>query len=270
MTMSPPPVRYALARSRQSWPEVVLAGLEPDPGGDLRLLRLPGVSPPSIAAPADLGASGLALDCECGLYVADTTGDRILRIGLDCGTELALTGVETPRGLCVGRNGWLYAACGDGRIRIFTTPALSLRGELSGFQQPIALACHGGDLVVVDTGPRRVLRVSGDGAPDIAFDSAVTSPADPRTVAVGRDGTIYVGGAGGGGVERIDCAGRTGARRRLRAACARAARRRAVRGRRALGARPRLFASGRDPARRRRRIRGPGDGARGGRRVTVR
>jgi phage tail-like protein len=207
MTMSPPPVRYALARSRQSWPEVALAGLEPDPGGDLRLLRLPGVAPPSIAAPADLGASGLALDCECGLYVADTAGDRIVRVGLDCPTELALPGVPAPRGLCVGRHGWLFVACGDGRIRVFTTPGLSLRGELSGFQQPIALACHGGDIVVVDGGSKRVLRTSATGVPDAAFDAAVTSPADPRTVAVGRDGTIYVGGAGGGGVERFEWSG---------------------------------------------------------------
>jgi phage tail-like protein len=212
MRLAPPPVRYVLARSQESWPEVALAGLAPAPGGELRLLPLPGLAVPWLRGAADLGASGLALDDACGLYVADTSDDRILRIGLDCGSELVLAGapLQAPRGLAVGAHGWLFVANGGGDVLVYTTPDLRLRDVWPGFQQPIAVVCHGDAVLVVDAGTKRVLRFDVFGAPDAAFDTAMTppaAPADPRAVAVGADGTIYVGDAAAGGVWRYDWSG---------------------------------------------------------------
>lgn len=220
MTPLPPPVRYAPARSLESWPEVALAGLQIDPGGDIHLLRVPAVSPASIAAPADLGASGLALDHACGLYVADTASNRILRIGLDCHTELVLPGTQSvavpgaldaPAGLAVGAHEWLFVAnSGDGRVLVFSTPDLTLRDVWSGFGSPIALACHDGLVVIVDDASQRVVRRDAAGDPDPAFDAllaAPAGPADPRAVAVDQDGTIYVADAATGSVLRFDWTG---------------------------------------------------------------
>jgi len=212
MRLSPPPVRFSYARWLESWPEVTLAGLAEGPGGDLRLLPLPGLAAPWLQAPADLGTSGLALDDACGLYVADTDDDRILRFGLDCGAELELGGppVKAPRGLAVGAHEWLFVANGDGTVLVYATPDLRLRDVWPGFQQPIAIATHGNAVLVVDAGAKRVLRFDDLGAPDTAFDAAVappSGPADPRAVAVGSDGTIYIGDAATGSVVRFDWTG---------------------------------------------------------------
>ena len=219
MSQIAPRVRYALARAGESWPEATLAGLARDPGGDLRLLRVPGLAAPWLMPPADLGASGLALDDHCGLYLTDTAGGRIVRIGLDCDTTSVLPGFQSasspglltsPAGLCFGPHGWLFAANGDGRVLVFTAPEMTLRGAFGGFQLPAALACHDDAVLVVDTGARRLMRVDAFGNPDLAFDAVMVpphAPADPRAVAVGADSTIYVGDAAGGGVQTFDWTG---------------------------------------------------------------
>jgi phage tail-like protein len=212
MRLAPPPVRFSYARWLDAWPEVALAALATGPSGDLRLLPLPAIVPPWLEAPGDLGASGLALDDACGLYVADTEGDRILRFALDCGGELELRGapLNAPRGLAVGVHEWLFVANGAGDVLVYSTPDLRLRDVWLGFQQPIAIACHDDAVLVVDAGAQRVLRFDALGAPDTAFDAAIAppaGPADPRAVAVGSDGTIYVGDAATGSVVRCDWSG---------------------------------------------------------------
>lgn len=217
------PVRYAVARSGESWPESTLAGVEVDPAGEIRLLRLPGLAKPSISPPADLGISGLALDDECGLYVADTAGSQILRIGLDCATQMVVPGARTvttgnatlksPRGMCVGAHEWLFVANGDGQILTFTTPDLTLRGAWGGLLAPTAMACHSDRVLVVDAGAKRVLRFDAFGNPDSAFNAAMvppSAPTDPVAVCIGGDGTIYLGDAAAGGVWRFDWSGGSG------------------------------------------------------------
>jgi phage tail-like protein len=226
MTRIPTPVRYARARYGEHWFDATLTGLVCDPGGDVRLRRLPAVAPPSgTPMPATVGASGLALDDDCGLYVSDTAGDRILRIGLDCHTTVAVPGpraptwppgsaqpgqlpprVAHPMGLAVGAHGWLFAATGDGHILVFGTPELSIRDMWSGFVTPVAVACHDGSVLVVDTGTQRVTRYDWHGTPDAAFNAAIappSGPADPRAVAVAV-GTIFVADAATGSVLRYD------------------------------------------------------------------
>ncbi len=222
MSPVPLPVRYAPARSGASWPEVALAGLAVDPGGDIHLRRVPMVSRPGIAGTADPGASGLAVDRTCGLYVADTASSEIVRVGLDCHTEIVLRGgrspgisgpLDAPAGLAVGAHDWLFVAnAGDGRVLVFSTPDLTLRDAWEGFGSPIALACHRGHVVIVDAGAKRVLRRDAAGHADPAFDGLLASaagPTDPRTVAIDEDGTIYVGDAATGSVLRFDWSGAT-------------------------------------------------------------
>jgi phage tail-like protein len=211
MTRLPTAVKYARARFGEHWADATLSGVDTDPAGDVRLCRLPSVSPPAApAAGGPSGPSGLALDDDCGLYVADTVGNRILRVDLDCAATTAIPGVPGPTGLAVGAHGWLFAAVGGGCIQIFSTPTLSRRDVWTGFTTPIAVACHGGSVLVVDAGTRRVTRFDWYGTPDGAFNAALAGPggpADPRAVAVGADGAVYVADAATGSVLRFDGAG---------------------------------------------------------------
>ena len=216
------PVRYAVARGGEQWPEVTLAGLETDPGGDLHLQLVPGVNPAVNAAPADAAPSGLALDCRCGLYLSDATDDEIIRLGLDCGGELLVPGAagtpglsipQSPQGLCWGPGDWLFAGCGDGRVLVLTTPDLHVRDVWEGFQDPAYLAAHRDWVLVVDVAARSLSRCDARGNPDIAFNDTVASASglvDPRGIAVSRDGTIYVADAAGGAVLSLSWSGAPG------------------------------------------------------------
>jgi phage tail-like protein len=219
MNLTPLPVRYAVARSGESWPEVTLDGLEPNAAGDLMLRSLPGLAQPSMLPPIASTPSGLALDCECGLYIADAADDRIVRIGLDCSTGLPKSGttppglpgmIIKPAALCWGPQGWLFAANGSGQILVFTTPGLALRDSWSGFQQPAHMACHDHSVLVVDSGAKRLLRFDARGVPDATFNTTLlppNGPPDPGAVAVAEDGTVYVADAVGSGIWQFSWSG---------------------------------------------------------------
>ena len=219
MKTIPSAVRYAVARWGERWPEANLDGLEADPAGELRLRLLPGVAPPSINPPADPPPSGLAVDCSCGLYVSDTSADRIIRGGLVCPSELGRPGdpgtlgqgtIRSPAGLAWGPNGWLFAGCGDGKVLVLSTPELAVRDEWPGFGQPAYLAAHRDWVLVADTGTRVLQRFDWRGRPDEAFNAAVAPPAgpgDPRGVAVAPDGTIFVADAAAGAVMVLSWSG---------------------------------------------------------------
>jgi phage tail-like protein len=217
MSLVSGPVLYGLARSGESWPEVTLQGLQSDPGGDLHLRRMPDLSPPWIKTPSDCAPSGLAIDRNCGLYVADTGGDRIVRFGPDCQTELVLPGAQTtcgpgivqaPAGLCIGSHGWLFVANIDRRVLVFSTPDLTLRDAWPALDRPTDIASYRQAVLVTDS--RKLLRFDLRGVPDVGFDAAVRPPAgpyEPRAVAVDCDGVIYVGDGAGRGVLRLTWAG---------------------------------------------------------------
>jgi phage tail-like protein len=213
------PVRYAVARWGERWPEAELDGLAADPAGELRLRLLPGLDPGSISPLSDPPPSGLALDCSCGLHVSDTSGYRIIRVGLDCPSELLLPGdpgtarlgaIQSPAGLAWGPHDWLFAGCGDGAVLVLSTPELAVRDEWPGFDQPAYLAGHRDWVLVADTGKRSLRRFDWRGRPDDAFNAAVASPAgpgDPRGVAVAADGTIFVADAAAGNVMVLSWSG---------------------------------------------------------------
>jgi phage tail-like protein len=203
-----PAVGYACLRSGERWPNVVLAGLSPNPAGDLELTLVPAVSPAWLAQPAGLPPSGLATDDACGLYVADTGGNRVARVDLACGEQAILdcggvvgpdlATVHTPAGLTIGPFGWLFIADpASGQILVFARPQLTLRDTWSaGLSAPVGLA--GDDdlwLVVLDAGVHRILRFDPWGQPDPVFDAQLTGPSapgDPRAIAIDREGVLYV------------------------------------------------------------------------------
>jgi phage tail-like protein len=219
MRTIPSPVRYAVARQGERWPEAELDGLAADPAGELHLRLLPGLDPPWINPPSDPPPSGLALDCSCGLYISDTDGNQIIRVALDCPSELVLPGepgtpglgaIQSPAGLAWSSNGWLFAGCGDGKVLVLSTPELTVRDEWPGFGQPAYLAVHRDQVLVADTGTRVFQRFDWRGRPDDVFNAAVAPPAgpgDPRGVAVARDGTIFVADAAAGTVKALSWSG---------------------------------------------------------------
>jgi phage tail-like protein len=214
-------VRHALLRAGQQWPGVDLDGLVASPAGDLTLRTAPGVAPPSVRPAGAVVPSGLAADRSCGLYVADTSGNRVLRVALDCHDRLLFPGChpsapgtfDVPAGLAIGPFGWLYVADGgSGRILVLTTPELGIRDAWSGRLARPAGVAGDGDLgvVVLDAGASRVRRFGPDGHLDAGFDAALAAqgPPDPRAIAVDEAGTVYVADAARAAVFRFDRAGR--------------------------------------------------------------
>jgi phage tail-like protein len=218
-------IRYAVLRSGEAWPGVALDGLERSRDGTLELARVPAVGRPFRAPPGPVAPSGLALDDDCGLFVADTAGNRVVRVALDCLNGQVLGGrtaasstpgvaeFDAPAGLCVGPFGWLFVAdAGSGRILVFTRPELARRAVwTAGLSEPVAVAADGDRAVVVaDRGLGRVLRLDPEGRPDAGFNARLAPPAGPRRprgVAVGSDGTVYVTDDDSRGVRRFDRTG---------------------------------------------------------------
>ena len=98
-------IRYALLRDGERWADVSLDGLEVFPDGTIELRRLPAITPPHVLTPGGADPSGLALDDQCGLYISDAPGRRLIREALDCHDRLVIPGMsdggspfEEPRG----------------------------------------------------------------------------------------------------------------------------------------------------------------------------
>jgi phage tail-like protein len=218
--------RHAILRAGEAWPGVDLDGLVAAPNGDLALRRIPAVSSPVRQAhlKQSAGPSGIATDRACGLYLADTAGNRVIRVALDChdrhdrqvlpgqanGSQAGT--FHAPAGLVVGPFGWLYVAdSGSGRVVVVTTPVLSVRDAWAGgLASPTGIAADSDlGVLVLDAGIGKVRRFDPFGRPDPAFDSALAAngPADPRAIAVDDAGLLYVADAATGSILVFDRAG---------------------------------------------------------------
>ena len=181
-------------------------------------------------SPSPLGPvqpSGIAFAGCDGVIVADTAGNRLVRMPQDCrassaaGTltaraSAAVAEFHAPAGLCVGPGGWLFLAdSGASRILVLTVPDLVRRAVWSaGLRAPVAVAADGELAVLVaDPGRGQVLRFDRAGRPDAAFNDRLAppvGPAAPRAVAVGPDGIVYIGSSDVDGVARFDRSGQPG------------------------------------------------------------
>ncbi|MEU4219148.1 phage tail protein [Actinoplanes sp. NPDC026623] len=196
--------------SAGGWDVCRLDGLDVRPDGRVELAAVPALVPPSLNDPAAAGASGLALDARCGLYLSDADGRRVIRLALDRGDRLVLSGdgrpgppiLVAPAGLCIGPHGWLFVADpGRGAVLVLHAEQLSLRDEWrAGLVRPVGVAADRQfGLYVLDAAAGRVLRLDATGEPDAAFAGRMmppTGPVRPTAIASDDDGRLYVGDAG--------------------------------------------------------------------------
>ena len=203
------PVRYAVLRDRRVWDrEVEMPGLQPEPAGALTLARVPGLpdgqSQIVNAPPFNVELSGIVAAAHDDLYLADAKADAAIWLMGNCrARELTIGGgdgagdLKSPRGLatCGGR---LYLAdSGNARIVVFHLATLEQRAVWEGLlQNPTCVACDSRDRVyVLDAGLKRVLRFDGGGAPDAAYNAAMSQHANlagPLALAVGAGDTLFV------------------------------------------------------------------------------
>ena len=128
----------------------------------------------------DQGASGISVDAEGLIYVADTWNHRVIVLD-EFGQvvrELGQTGVPTD-------------------LQNATDP--TLQGGL--FFGPRGIAIDGGEIFVTDTGNERVQVFASDGTFLRAFGGYGAEPnqfIEPTGIAIGADGRVYVADSGNG------------------------------------------------------------------------
>ncbi len=184
---------------------VLLDGVVADEQGALSLARVHGAAEPltDAATPALEGAGAIGVAPGGDVYVADTSGNAVMRVPA-CGgaaepvgcLELMLNG---PRGVLAGPREALYVAdSGNDRILVVDLVTEQLRGIWEGFDDPWDLAADAqGRLYVVDHGSRQLMRVHLDGRIDASFSlaSASTVPRRPEyvlTALFGEDELLVV------------------------------------------------------------------------------
>ena len=172
--------------------QVLLDSVVADDQGTLSLARVHG-DPQPLADAATLaleGAGAIGVAPGGDVYVADTAGDRVLRVPA-CGGGSEPVGclgrmLKAPHGVLVGPREALYVAdSGNDRILVVDLVTEQLRGIWSGVGEPWDLAADSaGQLYVADHGSARVLRVDLDGRIDSSFSlaTASTTPRLPEVV----------------------------------------------------------------------------------------
>jgi len=217
-------VRYMVLRDQRSWDVTAsCVGLALRTDGALLLQGLPGLA---SGGPVQGGAtfatelSGIAIAWNRVTY-SSTTADPGSIVVAECGccdhtVLLAPTGAaqgsgfKAPRGLLVAGDRLLVADSGNARILVLELPSLRQRGEWkTGLSAPFGLAADStGGVYVVDSG--RVLRFSGAGAPDAAFDAAMAARPEltsPFAIAVGSKDRLYASDSASNAILRFDGTG---------------------------------------------------------------
>ena len=193
------------------WPRFSWSGLELGADGALRLAALPRIDGALPSGLAQLSSTptpaGIAVAADGSIFVSDPIRAVIYRIdGCSGTTSLASclggqgsdpTRFSEPTGLLIPqhRNALFVADTGNHRIQVFDADTLALVDILTGFDRPVSLASgDDGSLYVVDTGTKRVDRLTSTGEAVPAFWSNVQASGrvtDPRAVAY-ESGLIYV------------------------------------------------------------------------------
>ena len=177
--------------------------------------------------------TGIAIDSENTLYIADTGNNRIRKITqtgqistiagggdntADEGTGLTVKLIQ-PTAVATDRNGNIYIAeTGGNRIRLLTRAGTltTLAGAQSNLNQPRGLrVTENGDVIFADSGSNTVRRLSstgdltiiagtgaagftGDGGP--ATSATLNSPSD---VALDPDGSIWISDSGNNRIRKL-------------------------------------------------------------------
>jgi len=176
---------------------------------------------PSTVAVTGLGsATGLAIDSQGNVYVADPANNRITETAAGGGATTSVgSGFKAPQGVAVDPAGNVYVS-DTGNNRVVKVAALSGTQTVlsTGLNSPTALkAPQGiavdaiGNVYVADTGNARVVQISpfGELAPVPMLDYAGSQTfVTPVGVAVDTAGNIYVADSGNGnGIVEIAAGG---------------------------------------------------------------
>src|SRR6266566_1525260 len=208
-----PPVRFALLRAGEHWPDTRLQALDVRPDGIITLAALPGLQPPSLQAPGSVAPSGLTFDRSGALFVADTEHGALIKLDLGCKEHVAAnpptsrrSGFKAPCGLAIGPHDWLFVA--DHTAVLVLTRELSLRDEWSdGLVQPLALAANARYLYVLDQAGPDIVRFDADGRRDSGYRPVLPAGSAPRGIALGPGDVLYVSDPASNSVLAYDSSG---------------------------------------------------------------
>ncbi len=158
------------------------------------------------AADAALDApTGLAVDAEGDLFIADTGNNAVREVSPSGVITTVFDGVRSPSGIAVDAQGDLYLTEAGGVAVTEVSPAGVTSTFASGFAATSGLAVDAqGNLYVADVSSDRVLKVSpqghstavaGDGAAGFGGDGGPAAAAaldDPSAIAVDAFGDLFI------------------------------------------------------------------------------
>lgn len=155
----------------------------------------------SLAGAALSGPTGLTVDLQGNLYIADTGNNRVVLLpGASASNLLSAVNVgsgwSSPLATTVTAGGLIYVAdSGNGNVYSLVYPTGTKTLVATGFSNPSALATDAaGDLFVVDQGNGKVLRIPMvSGSLSMASASNVSAGiGDPYGLAMDSDGNLFV------------------------------------------------------------------------------
>jgi phage tail-like protein len=220
------PIHYATLRYQHEWDSVNLTGLEQQPGGALALARVPAPAdgiPVLLPGPFAADLSGVVITPDRFLCSSNPQENRLTLMDERCGENVVLQTknasngfpwqLQAPRGLLVGTHQRLYVADSESaQVQILRLPSLELRAIWENyFQQPTGLASDSKQRVyVLDRGLQRILRFDAAGAPDIAYNTAMSQHPEltsPFSLAIDEQDVLYVSDDLANSVLRFDDSG---------------------------------------------------------------
>ena len=151
------------------------------------------IDPPTqTSAGTALAPSGVVTDVFGNIYIADRTGNQVLK-GSTTGTTLTalVTGLSKPSGLALDSLGNLYIAdTGNNRVLETTSMGTTIGNVGSSLNAPQGVAVDAyGNAFIADTGNNRVVEVTPNGVQTAA---AVSGLAAPTQLTFDSTGDLFV------------------------------------------------------------------------------
>jgi sugar lactone lactonase YvrE len=151
---------------------------------------------------------GVAVDAAGNLYIADSTGNQVVRIDAATGAQTTLgSGLLNPSGIAVNSAGDVFIADSSNN-RVVVVPAgggPQLTVGASGLVTPLQIAVDASDnLYIVDNGNGRVVKVWANGTAPSVVASGLSNP---QGVAVDGSGDVYIAENSGEDVLKIGPSG---------------------------------------------------------------